>query len=96
MLFFVLGLEAQLNWRLCECSNGLFPVPLARLCLSNKCVFVIAVHDARVLSNIRCFQERLACGSRIFVLFARQGLTEAANGEQTSDITIQNIGLNSG
>jgi len=33
---------------------------LARLCRSNKCVFVVGIYDARVLSDIRYFQKRLA------------------------------------
>src|ERR1035441_9121819 len=45
---------------LCQCSHGLFPVPLPCLCRSNKCVFVVGIHNARVLSDIRCFQKRLA------------------------------------
>jgi hypothetical protein len=47
-------------YRLCQCSNEFFPVPLARLCRSDKCVFVAAIHDAGVLSDIRTFQKRLA------------------------------------
>ena len=42
--------------RLCQCSNGLFPVPLAGLGRGNKSVCVVGIHDARILSNIRCFQ----------------------------------------
>jgi hypothetical protein len=33
---------------------------LACLCRSNKCAFVVGIHDARVLSGIHYFQKRLA------------------------------------
>src|SRR5450759_511289 len=46
--------------RLCQCPNGPFPLPLACLCRSAKCVFVVGIYDARVLSDIRYFQKRLA------------------------------------
>ena len=55
-----LALHAPRNRRLCQCSNGLFPVPLPCLCRSNKCVLVIGINDARVVPDIRCFQKRLA------------------------------------
>ena len=45
---------------LCQCSNRLFALPLARLCRSDKGVFVVGIHDARVLSYMRSFQQRLA------------------------------------
>ena len=32
---------------------------MAGLCRGNKCVFVVGIHDARVLSDIRRFQKRL-------------------------------------
>ena len=35
-------------------------MPLARLCRRNKCVFVVGIHDAGVLSDIRTFQKRPA------------------------------------
>src|SRR5665647_1838028 len=53
-------LKALRNWRLCQCSNRLFPVPLACLCRSNKCVFVVCIHNARVLSDMRYSQKRVA------------------------------------
>src|SRR5512134_1640158 len=39
--------------RSCQCSNRLFPVPLARLCRGDKGVLVVGIDDARVLSDIR-------------------------------------------
>src|SRR5665647_1599941 len=61
-IFFVetYTLKALRNCRLCQCSNRLFPVPLARLCRSHKCVCVVGIYDARVLSDIRYSQKRLA------------------------------------
>src|SRR5450830_147982 len=53
-------LKALRNWRLCQCSNRLFPLPLACLCRSNKCVFVACIHNARVLCDMRCLQQCLA------------------------------------
>src|SRR5659263_5346 len=55
-----LALQALRNGRLRQGSNGLFPVPLARLRRSDKCVCVVGIHDACVLSDIRCFQKRPA------------------------------------
>src|SRR5665811_1882895 len=52
--------KALRNWRLCQCSNRLFPVPLACLCRSNKRVGVVAAYHARVMSDARHFQKRLA------------------------------------
>ena len=46
--------------QLCECSNRLFPLPLPGLGRSNKHVFVVGTHDARILPDIRLFQKRLA------------------------------------
>src|SRR5665811_551320 len=53
-------LKALQNWRLCQCSNRLFPVPLARLCRSNKRVCAVAAYHARVMSDARHFQKRSA------------------------------------
>src|SRR5450759_1633126 len=50
--------KALRNWRLCQCSNGLFPIPLACLCCGHKGVFVADIHNACTLSDIRCFQKR--------------------------------------
>ena len=43
------------NRMLRQRSNGLFPLPLARLCRSDKCVFVVGIHDAGVVSDIPHF-----------------------------------------
>src|ERR1019366_7485288 len=37
-----------------------FPGPIDVSFCGNKCVFVVGIHDARVLSDIRYFQKRLA------------------------------------
>src|ERR1019366_8374828 len=50
--------QSSADHRLCQCSNGLFPVPLARLRRNNKCVGVVGIYDACVLSDIRTFQQR--------------------------------------
>ena len=60
LVYFWLSRHGSADYRLCQCSNELFPVPLARLCRSNKCVFVVGIYDARVLSDIRFFQKHLA------------------------------------
>ena len=46
--------------RLCQGSNGFFPVPLPRLGLSNKCLSVSGIHHTRVFSDIRNSQKHLA------------------------------------
>jgi len=61
-------LKALRNWRLCQCSNRLFPLPLARLCRSNKRVCVVAAYHARVMSDARHFQKRPAAGGRRLAL----------------------------
>src|SRR5450830_391845 len=53
-------LKALRNCRLCQCSNRLFSVPLTCLCRSNKCVFVVCIHNACVLPDMRYSQKRLA------------------------------------
>ena len=50
-----LALQALRNGRLRQGSNGLFPVPLARLRRSDKCACVVGIHDACVATDIRCF-----------------------------------------
>ena len=52
--------HARNGAELCQYSNGPFPVPLARLCRSNKCVFIVGIHDARPLSDTRLFQQHVA------------------------------------
>src|ERR1035437_2369575 len=47
-------------WALCQCSNGLFPIPLPCLRRSDEGVPVVDIHDARVLCDIRYFQKHLA------------------------------------
>src|ERR1035437_2635707 len=61
-IFFVgaYTLKTLWHWRLCQCSNKFFSLPLARLCRHNKRVCVVAAYDARVLSDIRYSQKRLA------------------------------------
>src|SRR5450830_339917 len=60
LVYFWLSRHGSADYRLCQCSNELFPVPLARLCRRNKCFFIAGIHDTRVLSDIRHFQERPA------------------------------------
>src|ERR1035437_9181230 len=61
------GYRILWTWRLCQCSNRLFPLPLTRLCCCNKSVSIVGIHDARVLSDIRYLQEigRASCRERV-------------------------------